>query len=303
MADNKLANQAIVDVWDPVTHTLGTTTTAVLETGDIELGAVEIKNGADDTRAVVSTAAAALEASAGLVVHEPVLGLAADAAVTTDVTATISARFRGLVNTVVARLPVKGQAAMTASMPVVIASDQTTLPVTPAATEAHLGQVGGKIKQLVATFSRPGDATPYSINDAVNNSTSAPAAMQFATAGRVVGGDGYIVGAEVLHEIVSITPRIRLYFFNTSPTLNNDNVTYAPTYAVLKAAGFLGVVDLDPMTSAGASDASRAQNMNIRLPYYCTGASQIIYALAQTLDAFTPGNAKEFAVKVYFDQN
>lgn len=266
-------------------------TTVTVNASDLRLGGLEVVDGTTDARAVVAPASAATEANNGLVVHEPVLGLAADAAVTTDVSGTINARLRGLVNTVVARLPALGQTTMSASMPVTIASNQTVI------------SVGGGIKQLAVEFTRPGDATPYTANDAVNNSTSAPTAMQFTTAGRVVGGTGYIVGAEILHEVISVTPRLRLYLFNTSPALNNDNVGYAPTYAILSAAGFLGVIDFDPMTSLGLSDGSRAQNMNIRIPYYCTGASQIIYGLVQTLDAFTPGNAKKVMVKLNFDQN
>ena len=74
-------------------------------------------------------------------------GATTDAAVVTDTTGTVSGKLRGLVKWAFERMPVSlGQKAMAASFPVVIASDQSTLPIsaaslplpTGAATEATL---------------------------------------------------------------------------------------------------------------------------------------------------------------------
>jgi len=111
------------------------------------------------------------------------------------------------------------------------------------------------------------------------------------------------VGAEIEHEVVSITPRLRLHLYNAAPgTVFNDNAAFANTYAIESAASYLGYIDFDPMTSNGSTDSSKAQNITIRKPFKCN-ASANLFGLLQSLDAFTPGNAKSFTVKLYCDQN
>lgn len=62
-----------------------------------------------------------------------------------------------------------GQKAMAASMAVVIASDQATFPVasTAAATEVHLGQVGGEKTAVTVEFTRPANSTAYAALDVI----------------------------------------------------------------------------------------------------------------------------------------
>jgi len=339
MADNKNVNEAIKDVWDPVTHTLGTTTTAVITTGDIEIGAVEIKDGTTDTRAKVGVTSAAVAESDNLVgVHDPVLGVTTDAAVITSATGTISAKLRGIIAIFVDVLGVSTGAAVTTDaagtiqqylrgiivkMVDVLGVSTGTKVITDAngsiqqylrglvhlwisglaAGEAHIGSVGGGIIALRDTFNRPGDANDYAANDAVSNSTSAPTARSVAAA-RVNNGSGYIVGVAVNHEKVSLTPRFRVHFFNSAPTPVNDNAALALTFAITNAASYVGSVDLDPMASNGGTDYSRAQNISIRLPFTCTGGVTTLWFLLQTLDAVVaPGNAKGVTTTIYVDQN
>lgn len=171
-----------------------------------------------------------------------------------------------------------------------------------AASEIHIGEIGGKTIPVRATFTRPGDANAYAPNDAVANSTSAPTALTFTGAARVSGGSGYVVSAEVTHEAASVTPRLRLHLFNASPTAFNDNAALALTYAIVGAASYLGYIDLEAMTSNGGTDFSKSQNITVRLPFKCN-ADANLYGLLQTLDAFTPGNAKGFTVKLMCEQN
>lgn len=58
-------------------------------------------------------------------------GALADAAITTDTSGTVSGKLRGLVKWAFERMPASlGQKAMAASLPVVLASDQSSIPVT-----------------------------------------------------------------------------------------------------------------------------------------------------------------------------
>jgi len=68
--------------------------------------------------------------------NDTVAGATTDAAVTTDVAGTLSAKLRGLVKWCAERMPANlGQTTMAASLPVVVASDQSDLEVVGAAAE------------------------------------------------------------------------------------------------------------------------------------------------------------------------
>lgn len=63
------------------------------------------------------------------------IGAVADAAIVTDTTGSLSGKLRGLVKWAFERMPASlGQKAMTASLPVVLASDQSAIPVTVTST-------------------------------------------------------------------------------------------------------------------------------------------------------------------------
>ncbi|MGH8744756.1 MAG: hypothetical protein ACREUY_10815, partial [Burkholderiales bacterium] len=67
-------------------------------------------------------------------------GATADAAVITDAAGTVSGKLRGLVKWAFERMPASlGQKAMVASFPVVVASDQSALPITAAALPLPAG--------------------------------------------------------------------------------------------------------------------------------------------------------------------
>lgn len=174
---------------------------------------------------------------------------------------------------------------------------------TAAASEVHVGEVGGKTKPVQGSFTRPGDANAYTANDAVANSTSAPTAITLTGAARITGGSGYIVALTVIHEVVSVTPRFRVHFYDANPaTRFNDNAVFANTYAIESASSYLGYMDTAAANSNGLTDASIGQNITDRFPFKCN-ADANLYCLVQTLDAFTPGNAKGVTVKALCEQN
>jgi hypothetical protein len=79
-----------------------------IEVGDIQIGAVELKNAATDDRAKVAATSSIAEGDIGVAVQAPVLGATSDDAVDTDTTGTVSGKLRGLVKLMVnflSRLP------------------------------------------------------------------------------------------------------------------------------------------------------------------------------------------------------
>jgi hypothetical protein len=87
--------QAFVDADDAFRVTM--TAPVDLDAGDIEIGAVELKDGTTDTRAVIGPSGTIDEGDNALAVKDPAVGLVADGAVVTDANGTLSAKLRGLV--------------------------------------------------------------------------------------------------------------------------------------------------------------------------------------------------------------
>ena len=192
---------------------------------------------------------------------------------------------------------------------VVLATDQPTLsnaqPVTPAATEAHLGEVGGKLVRVTGTFTRPADTTAYAAGDVVSNNATTTTLISLASAARVNQGSGYIVGCRVATNKKSVTPRIRVHLWNASnPTVSADNAAHKSVYADI--AKRIGAIDLAAMaTSADTtnSDMSSASDWTIRVPFVAAAATTTIYAFLETLDAFTPASGDSWTLELMIDQN
>lgn len=68
-----------------------------IDPGDVQIGAVEIKDGATDTRAKVGVGTAIVAGDVAIAVKDPVIGKTDGAAVMTDVDGTIQQYLRGLV--------------------------------------------------------------------------------------------------------------------------------------------------------------------------------------------------------------
>lgn len=179
------------------------------------------------------------------------------------------------------------------------------LPITPAATELHLGEVGGKITSVSVEFTRPNDTTPYSSNDVVSNDTSASTLMAFASLMRVNAGTGYIVGARLLTDKKSITPRFRVHIFNDSaPTRSADNAQHKAVYA--DHSKRVAVFDMPAMTTAADttnSDFSGATDFTLRVPVIAAAGTTTLYALLEALDAFTPAALEKFRLILSVDNN
>lgn len=110
-----------------------------IEALDVQIGAVEIKNAADDTRAKVGATGALAEGDNALAVQAPVLGATTGAAVVTDAVGTLQQYLRGLVKWAFERMPASlGQGTMAQSLPVVVASNQTAVSVSGPLTDAEL---------------------------------------------------------------------------------------------------------------------------------------------------------------------
>jgi hypothetical protein len=173
------------------------------------------------------------------------------------------------------------------------------------AGENHLGEMGGKLVSVSGSFTRPADTTAYAIGDVVSNSTGGTTLLSIAGCARVNQGSGYIVGARLITDKKSITPRFRVHVYNASnPTVAVDNAAMDIRYADISKR--IGSFDL-PAMSTGAdstnSTSSQAQDMALRVPFVCAAATTTLYFLFEALDVFTPSSGEAFTLVIYADQN
>lgn len=159
--------------------------------------------------------------------------------------------------------------------------------------------VRASLISVAVEFTRPADTTAYTAGDVVSDSTSATTMQAIANAARISGGGGFIVGARLVTDKKSITPRIRAHVFNTNgATIAADNVAYKTLYA--DEGKKVGRIDLPAMTTptdTTNSTISLAEDFTIRVPYVCTATS--LYFVLEALDGFTPANGEKFTLTVY----
>jgi hypothetical protein len=162
---------------------------------------------------------------------------------------------------------------------------------------------GKNIKSLSAEFTRPADTTAYATNDVVSNNTSATTMLAFPIL-RDSGTSAYLMAARISTNKKSITPRIRVHLFSdNSATVSADNAPYKTLYA--DTAKRIGYFDLPSMfTSADTtnSDMSGAADQTLRVPLVAGATAGTIYAVLETLDAFTPDSGQKFTLTLLVDQ-
>lgn len=164
--------------------------------------------------------------------------------------------------------------------------------------------VVGNLVMVATEFTRPNDSSPtYTANDVVSDSTSATTMQALANAARSSGGSGYIVGIRISTDKKSITPRIRVHFYNTTgATLSVDNANWQDKYA--DASKRVAYYDMPAMTTGADtsnSDMSRSVDMTMRIPFVAAATS--LYYVLETLDAFTQAALQKFTVTIFVDQN
>lgn len=141
-------------------------------------------------------------------------GATTDAAVVTDTNGTLSGKLRGLVKWAFERMPVSlGQKVMTASFPVVIASDQSTLPIS--------GSVTGTVAVSNFPATQPVSGT---VDTKTDLTPSAPSAVSVGVAtGLAVAANANRKGLRLVNTSSAV---ISLGF--GSPAVLNSGVTLLP---------------------------------------------------------------------------
>lgn len=185
-----------------------------------------------------------------------------------------------------------GQKAMSASMAVAIASDQSNVPVISNNSEVRIS----------ANFTRPSDTTAYAAGDLVANSTTSGSVvpLSFANVVRSAGDCVRIERVRIEKSGTSLTnASFRLHLFEASPTPTVGDNGVFNNAGVLATNNVLNHAGTFPVTmSWSGSDGA----MGIGVPTTGAGATvsptsgTTIYGLLEVTGAYTPSSGEVFYV-------
>jgi hypothetical protein len=166
---------------------------------------------------------------------------------------------------------------------------------------AHIGAVGALTTMVSASFTRPADTTAYVSGDAVNNSTSAPVALQFTGAARGIAKSGMIVSGRLVKQGTGTGGTFRLWLFRGTVTPPNDNAAYSIAWA--DRANRLGYIDFTSWV-AGADCAESVGSLSngTEQPFSDlianAGDESSLYGILQATAAYTPASGEQFLVEL-----
>ena len=171
-----------------------------------------------------------------------------------------------------------------------------------------MGRGDSALARKSGSITRPNNATAYTANDAISDSTTAPSAIEIAEAARSPGYGGTILGLQVLSSANQATlPQLEVYVFDSEPTPTNDADEFGLTDA--DAANLVGLFvvnsfyDLDVTTGADGTAAGFAAAEGDGRPVYkCAAGSQKLWALLKVLNAYTPVALEVFTVTLHLLQ-
>jgi len=154
----------------------------------------------------------------------------------------------------------------------------------------------------ILTFTAPVAGTPFvspvitnvtgGMDGIVSNDTAnvTAAALEFENMAIFNGGGGILMEVKVETDILALAAKtLRLWFFNESPTLYDDNEAYLNMYADNGTRLFY--VDVTFNAAVGSSDivfgtATDTDASKVAREYKCADTS--LFVIIQTIDAFTP---------------
>lgn len=179
-----------------------------------------------------------------------------------------------------------GQGTMAQSLPVVIASNQSSVPVTPAATEVHLGEVGGSSNVPAVTPTITAGA--YVANDIVG-------AIQTITDAARTSGKETILQSIVIKDLAKQDVEMVLWFFDRNP-VNGTYTDNIPLDIHDTDFGFLvGKVKITADDYDDAADNSAATKCNIGLMMTPSGGANL-YCVMQTTEAPTYAGTSDLTI-------
>lgn len=179
-----------------------------------------------------------------------------------------------------------------------------TVTSTPAASELHLGAVGGHTVLVRVEKTRVADTNALAANDAIDVSTSAPTGFTFAVGRAAAGGtgSGAIVYAHLATDQAANVSAYDLDLYDATITFPNDNAEATRLYA--NKAKFLGTI-VFPAVAKKTANSDQAESVPAtqpNIPFVCVGSSSI-YGVLRTVTGFNPASGQKFYVTLGVSQD
>lgn len=145
----------------------------------------------------------------------------------------------------------------------------------------------GTPAKLTYELTRPSDIIGYTIGDAINSSVATPVAITLTNASIANNGGGFAFLLKVESNMTTLAgATLRYWFYNTVPSaLVGDNVAFINSYANASKRCFYVDVTFDTLL---AGSDTVIGSVELSKEYVTALADKNIYALIQTLSAFTP---------------
>ena len=138
---------------------------------------------------------------------------------------------------------------------VVIDANSDPLPTVGGASEAHLGEVGGRIIRSAPASLPATSTTAYASGDALG------AKMQLAGALRVAGGSGYLQDLTVALKTAGLTAALDAILFRADPAASTVTDNAAVVVAAADLDKVIGVVSLTRITNLGGGTLYEANQL------------------------------------------
>lgn len=173
------------------------------------------------------------------------------------------------------------------------------LPSGGGASEAHIGEVGGKNALIVASFTRPANTTAYASGQLVANNTAAVSVtpMQFNMS-RAAGKGGMLRRIRLRKSSASITnASFRVHFYTAAPTLSNGDGGVWQSNLVANYVGACDVTMDKSFTDGAAGNGVPSIGSEINF------TSDVYYAVIEARGAYTPISGEVFTLDLEVLQN
>jgi len=155
---------------------------------------------------------------------------------------------------------------------------------------------------LTQSYTRPADTNTYAAGDVVAESTSAATILTFTGFAKAAGLGATIQAVTFVDSAAqTLKPEFELYLFDTAPTMQNDNVAWAPSDSEMEKC--LGVIALPSQLfkTAGANGVISVDGPG--RPIQCASSVSSIYGILVTRNAYVPISGEKFVIRLHVSQD
>ena len=159
------------------------------------------------------------------------------------------------------------------------------------------------VTQLIETsYTRPADTTTYAAGDVVANSTSSAQVLTFQNIARAAGLGGVIQAAYLVDSAAqTLRPDFELFLFDVAPTMQQDNVAWAPTDSEMEKCQ--GVIRFPPGLFNVGNGNGIVDVGSLGKSFRCGSTVRDLYGVLVTRNAYVPISAEKFTVRLLVIQD